>query len=334
MRQVPRILAIIPSRVFYGQERANVLVLDVLKEQGCEILTVVEDHASFPIVPQELEKRRIPYVKAPTIGRRVDGYLLDFVFGNPIRLLRLRKKFRGILNNWAPTHIHVPSPFAFLMADVIASPDIPIIYRIGDKPNPNNIFWRWIWRRIARRVTHFVADSEFIADQLANLGIDRANITVIFTPPARRCADPKPYLRPQIPQNILFIGQINPNKGIDRLIEAFQLVLREYPAARLTIVGKISEYSGGDWQRALRDSTLADATLGKSVSFAGEQNDIYSYLAASDFLVVPSVCEEAFGLVVGEAKAAARPSVVFPRGGLPEQVNHCEDGFICRDVKR
>lgn len=328
----PRILALVGSRVLFGQERANLLVIETLKERECEILAVVEDHPKFRIIPDELEKRGISYIEAPAIGRRIEGRLLDFLVGNPIRYFNLRTKLSRTVRDWRPTHIHVPNPFAFLMADAITPPSLPIIYRIGDQPAVHNEIWRWIWRRIVRRVTHFVADSEFIAAQLYRLGVNRERVTVIFTPPGRRSSRPQPNVWPENPHQVLFLGQLTADKGIDRLIEAFRKVAPEFPEARLTVIGRISDYSGDDWQRNLRDRTLADPWIGSRVSFLGEQEDIYSYLASSTFLVVPSVWEEPFGLVVGEAKAAARASVIFPRGGLPEQVAHCENGFICSDT--
>lgn len=331
MTQTPRILAMIGSRVLYGMERANLLVMETLKAQGCEVLAVVEDHPSFRIIPMELEKRGIPYVEAPAIGRRASGYLFDFLVGNPVRYLRLRKQLRTVVREFQPTHIHVPNPFAFLMADAIAHPELPIIYRIGDKPATHNAFWRWIWRRIIRRVTHFVANSRFIADELIALGVPPNKINVIYNKPPTRLHPPQPDA-PSHQSHILFIGQLSADKGVDRLIEAFQKVAPDFPDSHLTVVGRISDWSGDDWQRGLRDRTLLDPLIGSRVSFPGEQEDIYSYLASAAFLVVPSVMQEALSNVVGEAKAAARPSAVFPSGGLPELIQHGEDGFICRDT--
>lgn len=331
MTRTPRIFAMISSRVFYGQERANLLVMESLKAQGCEILAVVEDHPLCCIMPQELERRCLPYVKAPAIGRRAKGDLLDFLLGNPIRYLRFRKQMRTRLQLFRPTHIHVPNPFAFLMADAIAHQDLPIIYRIGDRPSRHNAFMQLIWRRITRRVTHFVANSCFIADELAGLGIPPQKISVIYNKPPTRSHPPQPNVPPQ-QGHILFIGQLSSSKGVDRLIEAFRQVAPDFPDARLTVLGRISGWSGDDWQRSLRDRTWSDPLIGNRVSFPGEQEDVFHYLASAAFLVVPSVAQDPLPNVVGEAKAAARPSVVFPSGGLPELIQHGEDGFICRDT--
>jgi glycosyltransferase involved in cell wall biosynthesis len=330
MTQAPRILAMIGSRVLYGQERSNLLVMEALQAQGCEILAVVEDHPSFRIMPQELEKRGISFIEVPYIGRRVEGYLINFLLGTPIRFLRLRKKLRGVVRDWQPTHIHVPNPFAFLMAHAIAPRGLPIIYRVGDQPSVHNVLWRWIWRRIVNRVTHFVANSQFIARELHVLGVPNERVTVVYNKPAVRSAPPQEKAEPER-HHILFIGQITRDKGVDRLVDAFKTLVQEFPQARLTIVGRISDWSGDAWARNLRDKTFADPLIGNRVSFSGETDDIYSYLASASFLVVPSVWQEPLSNVVGEAKIAARPSVVFPSGGLPELIMHGEDGFICRD---
>lgn len=173
---------------------------------------------------------------------------------------------------------------------------------------------------------------QFIARELDSLGVDRNRITIIYNAPTRRDRPPKPEVAPENPTHVLFLGQITPEKGADRLIEAFKMVAPDFPAAQLTLAGRISERADDAWAIALRDRVNADPALCTRVVFAGEIEDIYPLLERNAFLAVPSICEEAFGLVCGEAKAAARPSVVFPNGGLPEQIRHLEDGFVCRDT--
>lgn len=332
MAVAPRILSVVGSRVLYGQERANLLVLETLKAQGCTILAVVENHPAFRAMPQQLDNRGIPYVETPFINRRHDGYLLDFLVGNPLRYIRLRKQLSAVIQEFRPTHVHVPNPFALLMADAIAPQDLPIIYRIGDQPATHHAIWRWIWRRITRRVTHFVAISEFIANELDKLGVPRERITVIYNAPTARSIPPQPEKRPESPQKLLFIGQISADKGVDRLVDAFRIVAAEFPLSSLTIVGRISDWSGDDWARSLKRATLQDPVIGDRVQFPGESEQIYKFLADAAVLVVPSVSQEPLSNVVVEAKAAARPSVVFPSGGLPELIQHEADGFICRDT--
>ena len=328
-----RILALMGSRVLYGQERANILVLETLKAAGCEVLAVVEDHPGFPAMPDELTRRRIDFVRAPFGGRRIEGYLLHFLFRNPILFLAANWKIYKLIRDFSPSHIQIPNPFFFLNCMLALNfSRVPVIYRIGDKPATHNWFWRLLWRRIVARVNHFVADSRFIAGELESLGVSRERITVIYSAAPMRKHGPEPDRIPDNNQQLLFIGQLTHHKGIDRLVEAFRSLAPGYPRARLTVIGRISEWQGDDWARALRDRTLADSLLADRVSFIGETEDIFTYLASAAVLVAPSVIEEALGIVAVEAKAAARPSVVFPRGGLPELIEHGVDGYICRDV--
>lgn len=333
MNEHIRVLALLGSRVLYGQERANIHVLETLRAAGCQVLAVVENHPSFPVIPDELSRRDIDFVRAPFGGRRAEGYLLHFLFRNPILFIAGNWKIYRLIREFSPSHILIPNPFYFLNSMLALSfSDIPVIYKIGDKPSTHNLFWRFLWRRIVARVDHFVAVSNFIAEELEVLGVPRERISVIYNAPPLRKRDPEPDRLPENSQHLLFIGQLGEHKGVDRLVEAFRRIAQVYPKARLTIIGRISAWTGDDWARALRDCTLADPVLVDRVIFVGETEAIFAYLASAAVLVVPSVCEEALGVVAVEAKVAARPSVVFPRGGLPELIEHGIDGYVCRDT--
>ena len=328
-----RVLALLGSRVLYGMERANIHALETLKAAGCQVLVVVDDHPNFPSIPDELVRRHIDFVSSPFIGRRVEGYLLHFLFKNPILFLAGNWKIYKLIREFSPSHILIPNPFYFLNCIIALNlSDIPVVYRLGDEPSTHNLFWRLLWRRIVARVDHFVVNSKFIRRKLEALGAPRERITVIYNAPPLRKLGPEPDRLPENSQQLLFIGQLGAHKGVDRLVEAFRRVAPVYPQARLTIIGRISDWRGDDWARALRDRTLADPVLLDRVTFIGETEDIFAYLASAAVLVVPSVWEEPLSNVVGEAKVAARPSVVFPRGGLPELIEHGVDGYICRDV--
>lgn len=333
MNDCIRVFALLGSRVLYGQERANIHVLETLKAAGCQVLAVVEDHPNFPTIPDELARRQIDFVRAPFVGRRVEGYLLHFLFKNPLLFFTGNWKIHRLIREFSPTHIHIPNPFYFLNGMVALSiSNIPVIYRIGDKPATHNLFWRLLWRRIVARVDHFVANSQFIASELETLNVPRERITIIYNAPPLRKHGPKPNCLPEDTQHLLFIGQLAAHKGIDRLIEAFSQIASDYPQSRLTILGRISDGRADDWARALHDRTLGNPLTAGRVTFVGETEDIFAYFASAAMLVVPSIWEEPSANVVIEAKASARPSVVFPRGGLSELIEHGVDGYICRDT--
>ncbi|MFM1871515.1 MAG: hypothetical protein RL398_937 [Planctomycetota bacterium] len=63
------------------------------------------------------------------------------------------------------------------------------------------------------------------------------------------------------------------------------------------------------------------------LSKASERQRLAEALAASHFLILPSLAE-AFGIAPCEAAHAARPSIVSAAGGLPEVVRHGETGLV------
>ncbi|MCS7145553.1 MAG: glycosyltransferase family 4 protein [Nitrososphaerota archaeon] len=123
-------------------------------------------------------------------------------------------------------------------------------------------------------------------------------------------------IRPE-EQMILFVGRLVAVKGARELVEAMPHVLREFPKAKLVILGK------GDLEAELQ-GLIRDLGLGGKVilraEFVSERERILHY-AASDVCVFPSIYEP-FGIVSLEAMAMERPVVVGARGvvGFREQV--------------
>lgn len=116
---------------------------------------------------------------------------------------------------------------------------------------------------------------------------------------------------------LFFIGRLVTVKGIDKLVQAMPLVLKEFPTTKLLILGI------GDMEHELQ--SLADG-LGihdqviMRKEFVNEQERIRHY-AAADVVVLPSLYEP-FGIVCTEALSMQKPTVVGARGtnGMREQV--------------
>ena len=117
----------------------------------------------------------------------------------------------------------------------------------------------------------------------------------------------------------LFIGRLSPEKGVDRLLEAWALLGAN---RKLVIAGD------GPEDASLRSRAAA---LGlNNVIFTGfvgqaEQQELW---AGAAFSIVPSRWQEPFGMVVLEAWRQGRPVVAHRIGALPEIVTHERDGFL------
>jgi glycosyltransferase involved in cell wall biosynthesis len=128
----------------------------------------------------------------------------------------------------------------------------------------------------------------------------------------------------QIPGEAAVIGlfgRIAREKGQLLMIQLMPELLKHRPGVVLLIVGEGPDL--GDCHRIVAKLGLAAA-----VRFAGHRRDIPEVMAATDVVVVPSLWEEAFGLVAVEASAAGRPVVAFRSGGLSEVIIHNRTGLI------
>jgi D-inositol-3-phosphate glycosyltransferase len=121
-------------------------------------------------------------------------------------------------------------------------------------------------------------------------------------------------------KNILFVGRIDPIKGLHLLIDALRLVKRDI---NLTVVG-------GPSKGARNFESIMTYAAGMPVEFVGQvKHEILAeYYSKTSMLVVPSYYES-FGLVGLEAMASARPVVGFSHTGLKETVSN-DAGFLVR----
>jgi len=102
--------------------------------------------------------------------------------------------------------------------------------------------------------------------------------------------------------HVLYVGRLEPRKGVDHLVHAMSAVQRQLPHARLVVVGD------GPERERLR--TLAGA-LGIDVIFAGRVDDatLPAYFQWSDVVASPALGGESFGIVLLEAMACGTPIV-------------------------
>jgi glycosyltransferase involved in cell wall biosynthesis len=120
---------------------------------------------------------------------------------------------------------------------------------------------------------------------------------------------------------VVSVGSLVENKGHQILIDAMRMLVPEYPALKLLIVGDGSLRSGLEEQ-------VGRFQLSGQIKFTGVVKDIHPVLALSDIFSLPTRYREGLPMAVLEAMQHGLPIISTLIGGIPEAVEHRRSGLL------
>lgn len=175
------------------------------------------------------------------------------------------------------------------------------------------------------------------AEQLVGLyGADPARIEIVspgvdhaFFSPGEQSQARRAAGLPDGPPVLLFVGRIQPLKGVDVAVHALaQVTQLGHPGAMLVVVGGPSGPHGEDELAAVH-RLVKELGVDDRVRFVPPQRHelLSTFYRAADVCLVPSR-SESFGLVALEAAACGRPVVASSVGGLTLLVEDGVTGFL------
>ncbi len=231
-------------------------------------------------------------------------------------------KFAYQLNDLNADLVHftmTQQPLTYRGKTVTTTHDLTMLRFVRAGKTPLPIFWL---KRLGYRVLFYVANkkssqvivpSEFVANDLKKLYpfLDNVHITYESSePPIKAASSPIEGLTDPF---IMHVGSPFPHKNIQKLIEAFEIILADKPNLKLVLAGKKEFYFNEleDWARK-RDSY-------DSILFAGFVSDPqlkWLYQNAEAY-ILPSL-SEGFGLPGLEAMAHDCPLISSNATCLPE----------------
>ena len=175
---------------------------------------------------------------------------------------------------------------------------------------------------LAARIGVSPAAAEFAA---GSLGVPLGGFRVIpngVDVAAFASAEPIPELADPERQLLLFVGRLEPRKGLDVLVRAFLRLRASRPRLRLCVVGE-----GGERQRCQQ---MVPPSIRPDVLFVGavSERGKARYYASADVYVAPNTSGESFGIVLLEAMAAGLPVVASDIPGFRTVMKDGQQGRL------
>ena len=188
----------------------------------------------------------------------------------------------------------------------------------------DTLLYRWLYRHLDRLIFDSeLSKSEFLSTHPT---IDEAQLGIVHTsivvPEAVTTVD----IRAQygIPEDCvvgMFHGRLDPEKGLDTLLEAVAQIKEKN--FWLVLVGRGSEEYTAHLKQVVQEKGIAE-----KVVFAGFVHPVLPYVAGADFGILASTVQEGCPLSPQEYMSQGRPVVVTNNGGQREYVVQEQNGLL------
>jgi glycosyltransferase involved in cell wall biosynthesis len=157
-----------------------------------------------------------------------------------------------------------------------------------------------------RKVNRYIALNEFSRGKFIEGGLpaDRIEVKPNFLPDVAQMPGPR--------QGGLFVGRLAPEKGVELLGQALDLL----PGASMDVIGEGPELEMVQQHRQMRSLGVLP------------REDVLARMQRATFLVMPSIWYETFGMVQIEAFACGLPVLAPNMGSMQEMIEHGRTGLL------
>lgn len=179
------------------------------------------------------------------------------------------------------------------------------------------MYFHKLFRFYERNVDLYIAPSQFVKDIFVEWGWDGSKIEVLHHY-VNHDNYPYSFMYDSQDPYIIYWGRHSGEKGLDYLIKAME----KLPDVRLIVCG-----TGPDHEDLKQ---MAENMRLNNIEFKGfvPDDELSRLVRDAQFVVVPSVFPETFGLVITEAFAYGKPVIAPNRGAPPELIDEGETGYL------
>lgn len=161
--------------------------------------------------------------------------------------------------------------------------------------------YKYVIQQAAQKAQKVITVSEATKDEIVkHLGISQDKIVVTYEGVESTINEERRSKNEKLPfeyeNYFLYVGNAYPHKNLDRLVEAFKLIVTEFPDTKLVFVGKDDYFYRGLKQK------VRSLKIEKNIIFAGfvSEEELQAYYEYATATIQPSLME-GFGLTGLEA---------------------------------
>lgn len=201
------------------------------------------------------------------------------------------------------------------------------------------------WMLRLNRKDAVITVSESTKEELIERGYQAEKIRIIHNGVSFKPWSEEMWCKKETVPTFIYAGRYSPYKGIDVAIQAFAKLKKEYPEAKLWILGKkdkeyveknilpICDENDLKWVDVQKDEAgnEIEPIQGDIVSwgYVSEEKKL-ELLSRAWTLLFPSI-REGWGIPVTEAGCVGTPCIAFDSSGIREAIDYGRAGYLCKE---
>ena len=244
----------------------------------------------------------------------------------------------GIIESFEPDLVH----FTFQQKPLlIKSPYILTVFDLTQlnfdniKPGSNKLIWKSKQKILAasfkkniKNAKHIITASKYVADEISTkYKVNASKISAVYGGSELTKTTPKPIQKLVGAKYILYVGNAYAHKNINRLVDAYQILIARSPELKLVIAGKIDVFH----QQLIDYAKSKDLEGFTHLGFISDEELAWAYSNAAAY-IMPSL-SEGLGMPGLEAMSYDCPVVSSKATCSPEIYQDAAYYFDPLDIK-
>ena len=192
------------------------------------------------------------------------------------------------------------------------------------RPGKNSMLYRWLYSQLDKLIFDSQISTDVFLSTNPTINPNKLGIvhTSIVVPENTVPVDiRKEFNISETSTVAMFHGRLDPEKGIDTLMDAVEQIKNK--DFKLVLIGK-----GSDEYTEHLKTTINSKGIAKKIIFAGFRHPVLPYVAGADFGILASTVREGCPLSPQEYMSQGHPVVVTNNGGQREYVEDGHNGLL------